>query len=445
MRLMGSLVWQRSSLFIGGQVLASERAENVVTPGVDPVPIGSVPPLGDVPSQMYAQVIRPERYGDPALAFKPEVVPTPMLDPDEVLIAVMAAGINYNNVWAARGYPVDQVAVRQRRGERETFHIGGSDVSGIVYAIGSAVVGVSIGDHVVAHHGWWDSDDPWVQRGKDPMIAPSARIYGYDTNYGSFGQFTRVQGHQVLPKAAHLSWEEAAAPTLVGTTAYRMLHGWQGNTVAVGDVVLVWGGSGGLGTQAIQLASIAGAFPVAVVSGPERGQYATKFGAVGWINRLDFGHWGIPPRVDDAIGQKEWLTEARAFGKQIWNVVGSRQDPGIVFEHPGAATIPTSIFVCEAGGMVVICAGTTGYDALVDLRYHWTRQKRLQGSHGTNDTQAKAYNDLILSGALDPALGRTITFDEIGPAHAAMGRGEEVFGNVSALIGAASPGLGKDD
>ena len=416
--------------------------KSVVTPGLELTPLGELPPLGQVPAQMHAQLVRPGRYGDPAQAFVPEVVSTPDIGPDEVLVAVMAAGINYNNVWAARGYPVDQVAVRQRRGEVEDFHVGGSDASGIVYAVGSDVEGLEIGEEVVVHPGWWSADDPWIARGKDAMIAPSARIYGYDTNYGSFGQFTRVQAHQVMPKAAHLTWEQAAAPTLVGTTAYRMLHGWAGNTVAENDVVLVWGGSGGLGSQAIQLARLAGAIPVAVVSEPERGEYAEKFGAAGWINRRDFDHWGIPPLVDDVAAQKAWTAGARTFGKRIWEIVGRRQDPAIVFEHPGSATVPTSIFVCEPGGMVVICAGTTGYDAMVDLRYHWTRQKRFQGSHGTNDDQAHAYNDLVVAGQIDPALGRTIKFDEIPAAHAAMGRGEEVFGNISALVGAPRPNTG---
>lgn len=421
---------------------SEDGRRSVVTPGVDPVEIGQLPPVGQVPSHMHVQAVRPDRYGDPLTAFQHEVVETPRIGPDEVLIGVMAAGINYNNVWAARGYPVDQVAVRQRRGEVEDFHVGGSDASGIVYAVGDNVTDVEVGQEVVTHPGWWDADDPWVKAGRDPMIASSARIYGYDTNYGSFGQFTRVQSHQVLKKAPHLSWAQAAAPTLVGTTAYRMLHGWSGNTVSEGDVVLVWGGSGGLGTQAIQLVKLAGGIPVAVVSDAERGRYAESVGAAGWINRRDFDHWGIPPLVDDAAGQKAWTASARAFGKEIWNIVGERRDPAIVFEHPGESTIPTSIFVCQPGGMVVICAGTTGYNAMVDLRYHWTRQKRLQGSHGTNDEQAIAYNELVLAGKIDPCLGRVVSFDEIGQAHAAMGRGDSVFGNMVALVGAADPKQG---
>jgi crotonyl-CoA carboxylase/reductase len=405
-------------------------------------PIGSLPPLNQVPEKMVAQVIRPERYGDPVTAFQVEQVTVPEPKPHEVLITVMAAGINYNNVWAARGVPIDVIRIRQKMGEPYGFHIGGSDVAGIVYAFGDQVDGLTIGDKVVVHHGYWDLDDPWVQAGKDPMLAPSARIWGYNTNFGSFGQFCLAQSHQVLPKAPHLTWEEAAAPTLVGTTAYRMLFGWDGNVLKEGDVVLVWGGSGGLGSQAIQLANVHGARAVAVVSDVDRGEFCKKLGAVGYINRKDFSHWGIPPHWTDTGGQKEWVSGCRAFGKAIWDVLGEKRNPDIVFEHPGEATIPTSIFVCETGGMVVICAGTSGYSANVDLRYHWVRQKRLQGSHGSNDQQAAAYNQLVVDGKIDPCVGKVYNFEDIGKAHADMEAGKTVFGNRVALVGAHEVGLG---
>jgi crotonyl-CoA carboxylase/reductase len=126
-------------------------------------------------------------------------------------------------------------------------------------------------------------------------------------------------------------------------------------------------------------------------------------------------------------------------------VVGERRAPRIVLEHPGEATIPTSVFVCAPGGMVVICAGTTGYSATVDLRYQWVFQKRLQGSHGSNDEQAYAYNDLVRQGAIDPAVGEVLPFADIGRAHYEMGEGIEVFGNRVALVGAPHAGLGRAD
>ncbi|MCP5098936.1 MAG: crotonyl-CoA carboxylase/reductase [Chloroflexi bacterium] len=407
------------------------------------LPIGTLPPLGEVPTKMFAQTVRQDRFGDPRTAFQIEEIDVPEIKANEVLIATMAAGINYNNVWAARGIPIDVIRIRQKMGEPYDFHIGGSDVSGIIYAVGEAVDTVSIGDEVVVHHGHWNLDDPWIKAGKDPMIAPSASIWGYNTNFGSFGQFCVAQAHQVMPKAPHLTWEEAAAPSLVGTTAYRMLFGWDGNTVQEDDVVLVWGGSGGLGGQAIQLAKVHGARAVAVVSDDERGEYCKSLGAVGYINRKNFDHWGIPPHWTDGAGQKAWTAGCRAFGKAIWEVLGERRSPNIVFEHPGEATIPTSVFVCEAGGMVVICAGTTGYSASVDLRYHWVRQKRLQGSHGSNDEQAYAYNQLVVDGKIDPCLGDLYSFKNIGQAHYDMEEGKVVYGNRVALVGASERGLGK--
>jgi len=184
----------------------------------DSYPIGSMPPTGEVPNKMFAQVVRQDHFGDPRQAFQTEEIDVPELKPYEVLIGVMAAGINYNNVWAARGIPIDVIRIRQKIGEPYDFHIGGSDVAGIVYAVGSEVKDVKVGEEVVVYHGYWNTEDPWIEAGKDPKIAPSAVIWGYNTNFGSFGQFCVAQSHQVLPKAAHLTWEEAAAPTLVGKT-----------------------------------------------------------------------------------------------------------------------------------------------------------------------------------------------------------------------------------
>ena len=409
------------------------------------VSLGALPSPGTVPAKMLAQVVRQDRFGDPRAAFMPEEVATPRPGAGEVLVAVMAAGVNFNNVWAARGEPVDVIGQRQRAGRPEDFHIGGSDASGIVWELGADVSGIRVGDEVIVHPGYWAPDDPWVIAGRDPMVSPSARIWGYDAeiNYGSFAQFCLVQAHQVLPKADHLSWAEAAAPTLVGTTAYRMLHGWQGNEIAAGDLVLVWGGSGGVGGQAIQLTRHAGGRAIAVVSSEERGDYCMKLGAIGYIDRRQFNHWGVPPAWTDAVGQKAWLGEARRFGKAIWDIAGARVSPQLVFEHPGEATVPTSNFVCADGGMVVICAGTTGYSAMVDVRYLWTRQKRFQGSHGTNDAQARAYNDLIREGAIDPCLGRVVPFHELGKVHWEMGEGATPPGNTVVLVNATDGDEGR--
>ncbi len=250
-----------------------------------------------------------------------------------------------------------------------------------------------------------------------------------------------MQAHQCLPKPEHLTWEAAAAYMLVGATAYRMLTHWTPHSVQPGDVVLVWGGSGGLGTMAIQITKALGGRAVAVTSSDEKGEYCKRLGAVGYINRKQFDHWGMPPHWTDTEGYNRWVQGARAFGKALWDVLGERKNPRIVFEHPGEDTIPTSIFVVDNGGMVVICAGTTGYSAVVDLRYLWMRQKRLQGSHFANDEQCAGLNQLVIDKKVDPGLSQTYSFQEVGHVHQLMYEGKQPDGNMAVLVNAPRTGL----
>jgi crotonyl-CoA carboxylase/reductase len=408
--------------------------------GKDLYEIGDLPPVGEVPAQMHAQLVRPERFGEPSVAIQDEVIDVPELGPHDALVAVMAAGVNFNNVWAARGIPVDVTKGQARWGEPTDFHIVGSDASGIVWAVGSEVTNVQVGERVVVHAGQWNPDDPHVRSGGDPGLAASFRVWGYDSCWGSFSQFTKVQAHQCLPKADHLTWEEAAAPTLTGATAYRMLHGWPPHTVQPGDVVLVWGGSGGLGSLAVQLVKEAGGIAVAVVGSNEKGEYAKSLGAVGYVNRKEYDHWGVPPAWDSP-DWKGWFDGAKAFGKAIWDALGEKRSPRIVFEHPGQDTIPTSNFVCDRGGMIVICAGTTGYDTMIDVRYLWFMQKRYQGSHLFNDDQARAFNDLVIEGKVQTTLGSVYRYEQTGEVHQLMGDGNLPEGNVAVLVDAPQEGL----
>ncbi len=407
--------------------------------------IGEAPPLGEVPAKMHGWLIRPERFGEPNQAFQQEVIDTPDIADDEVLVYVMAAGVNYNNVWAGLGVPINVIGARNKAGEPEDFHIGGSDASGIVYKVGKDVTNVKVGDEVVMHCGTWQKNCEMEQKGKDPMYDATFKIWGYETNYGSFAQFTKVQDHQCLPKPKHLNWEEAAAYMLVGATAYRMLMGWAPNQVKKDDAVLVWGGAGGLGCMAIQIARAMEAKPIAVVSDDSKFEYCEKLGAIGCVNRKNYDHWGMLPHWKDNEAYGQWAKGARQFGKDLWEVLGERRGMDIVFEHPGETTVPTSIFVCETGGMVVICAGTTGYNATIDLRYHWMRQKRFQGSHFANDDQAKGINDLVIEGKVDPCLSRAFSYSELAESHQLMYENKHPHGNMSILVGAKDFGLGVKD
>ena len=402
--------------------------------------LGEMPPLGQVPKRMYASVIRPVRYGEPKKAFAVETVDVPKAGPGQVLVWVMAAGVNYNNVWAGLGRPVDVVAARRKRNSaEENFHIGGSDASGIVWSVGAGVSNVKVGDEVVLSCAMFDFNAPDIKAGADPITSTSAKIWGYEENWGSFAQFTLADAYQCHPKPKQHSWESAAAYMLVGATAYRQLLGWAPNNLRAGDPVLIWGGSGGLGSMAIQIVRAKGGIPIAVVSSKDKFDYCIKLGAHGVIDRSDpaFTHWGRLPDLDDNDAFATWMAGANAFRAKWSEVLGSKRGPRIVLEHPGEATIPTSMLLCDNAGMVVICAGTTGFNADVDLRYLWMRQKRLQGSHFANIDQCRELNDMVIRGEVDPALSKVFPFEETGLAHQLMFENRHPPGNMAIKVNVA--------
>ncbi len=395
--------------------------------------VGEMPPAFHVPEKMYAWAIRRERHGRPNTAMQVEVVPTPAIGDDEVLVLVMAAGVNYNGVWAALGTPISPFD-----GHKAEYHVAGSDASGVVWAVGRKVKRWKPGDEVVIHCNQDDGDDEECNGG-DPMYSTSQRIWGYETPDGSFAQFCRVQSRQLMARPKHLTWEEAGCYVLTLATAYRMLFGHRPHVLRPGDNVLVWGASGGLGVFATQLCATAGANAIGVISDESKRDYVMSMGAKAVLNRKDFNCWGqLPPVNGPDFG--DYMKECRKFGKAIWDVTGKR-DVDMVFEHPGESTIPVSVFLVKRGGMVVICAGTTGYNLTMDARFLWMRQKRVQGSHFANLMQASQANQLVIERRIDPCLSEVFPWDGIPDAHEKMMNNQHMPGNMGVLVTAQRPGL----
>jgi crotonyl-CoA carboxylase/reductase len=386
---------------------------------------------GELPATMAAWVIRQEREGQPIDAFQIEEIEVPEPGPFEVTVRVMAAGVNYNNVWAALGKPVSVF----RSHPEEDHHIGGSDASGIVWKVGAGVTRWKPGDEVVIHCNQASYEDPEVH-GLDPLAAPSQKIWGYETSWGSFAQFTKVQAQQLLHKPKHLNWEEAASYALVYFTAYRMLI--DQCKMQAGDKVLIWGAAGGLGVFATQLCAAAGVQSVGVVSSAEKGQLVEQLGATGWIDRNEFK--GMMRRGGESPDEeKARFAESRRFGKAVKEILGD--SPNIVFEHVGMATFPTSVFVVKPFGKVVICGATSGYDLDFDVRYLWMRQKQIIGSHFANAWECTKANELIEQGLIRPVLWRTMGFEGVAEAHQLM-LDNKHLGKISILVGAPEEGLG---
>ncbi|MDD7909381.1 crotonyl-CoA carboxylase/reductase [Pseudovibrio exalbescens] len=396
--------------------------------------IGEIPPLGHVPKNMYAWTIRKERHGAPEDAMVKEVIPTWKLDSHEVLVLVMAAGVNYNGIWASLGEPMSPLD-----GHQMPYHVAGSDAAGIVWAVGSKVRRWKVGDEVVVHCNQDDGDDEDCNGG-DPMFSASQRIWGYETPDGSFAQFTRVQAQQLMDRPRHLTWEESACYTLTLATAYRMLFGHAPHILKPGQNVLIWGASGGLGVFGVQLAAAAGANPIGIISDEDKRDYVMSLGARAVINRKNFNCWGRLPTVNSEDFEN-WQSEARRFGKAIWAVTGKGNDVDLVFEHPGEMTFPVSTMVVKRGGMVVFCAGTTGFNLTFDARYVWMRQKRIQGSHFAHLKQASEANQFVIDRRIDPCMSEVFSWEDIPKAHTKMWKNQHMPGNMAVLVNSPRPGL----
>jgi crotonyl-CoA carboxylase/reductase len=388
---------------------------------------------GELPGTMTAWVIREERQGEPRDAFQIEEIEVPEPGAFEVIVRVMAAGVNYNNVWAARGVPVSVF----RYHPDEDHHIGGSDASGVVWKVGEGVTQWQPGDEVVIHCNQSSYED-YETHGLDPLASPSQRIWGYETSWGSFAQFTKVQAQQLLPKPKNLAWEEAACYGLTYFTAYRMLI--DRCNVQAGQKVLIWGAAGGLGVFATQLCELNGADACGVVSSDEKGKLVEQLGARGFINRNDFGFERKGGETPDE--EKARFKEMRRFGGAVREILGD--DPDIVFEHVGQATFPTSVFVCKRFGKVVICGATSGYTLDFDVRYLWMRQKEIIGSHFANAYQANEANKLMAAGKIRPVLWRVMPFEGVAEAHQLM-RENKHQGKIAILVGAEQEGLGRTE
>src|SRR4051794_932036 len=399
---------------------------------VDLTQISSVPTApGELPDTMAAWVIRQEREGEPKDAFQIEEIAVPEPEAFEVVVRVMAAGVNFNNVWAALGKPVSVFRMHP-----EDHHIGGSDASGIVWKVGPGVTRWQPGDEVVIHCNQASYEDPEVH-GLDPLAAPSQKIWGYETTWGSFAQFTKVQAQQLLPKPPHLGWEEAASYGLTYFTAYRMLV--DRAELQAGHRVMIWGAAGGLGVFATQLCVAAGARCVGIVSSPEKGALLEQLGATGWIDRSDFT--GMMRRGGETVDEERArFAVTREFAKRVKQILGDA--PDIVFEHVGKATFPTSIFTVKPFGKIVICGATSGYDLDFDVRYLWMRQKQIIGSHFANAWQCHKANRLIDSGLIRPVLWRTMGFDQVAEAHQLM-HDNQPLGKIAVLVGATDEGQGR--
>ena len=411
--------------------------------------VGSMP----VPESYRAVVVRssevemfagvPSSEKDPRKSLHVEDVPTPELGPGEALVAVMASAINYNTVWTSIFEPVPTFTFLKRYAKTSPlaqrhdrpYHVVGSDAAGVVLRVGPGVTRWQPGDEVVAHCLSVELEE--AAGHDDTLLDPEQRIWGFETNFGGLAELALVKANQLMPKPRHLSWEEAACPGLVNSTAYRQLVSHHGAQMKQGDTILIWGASGGLGSYATQLAINGGGVPVCVVSSPAKAEICRSMGAELVIDRAaeGFRFWKDEHTPDPS----EW----RRFGERIRELTGG-DDPDIVFEHPGRETFGASVFVARRGGTIVTCASTSGYQHSYDNRYLWMNVKRIIGSHFANYREAWEANRLVARGRIHPTLSKTYPLAETGQAAYEVHRNTHQ-GKVGVLCLAPTEGLGVRD
>ncbi len=421
---------------------------------------------GDTPKEDFAHLAVPESYRgvtvhkdetamfegrasrdkDPRESLHIDEVPTPELGPGEAIVAVMASALNYNTVWSSIFEPVSTFSFLERYGRTSPlasrhdlpYHVLGSDLAGVVLRTGAGGQRWQPGDEVVAHCLSVELESP--DGHNDTMLDPEQRIWGFETNFGGLAELALVKTNQLMPKPRHLTWEEAASPGLVNSTAYRQLVSANGANMKQGDIVLIWGASGGLGSYATQLALNGGATPVCIVSSPGKAAIARSMGAELVIDRSaatgeNYRFW----KDDNTQDPKEW----NRFGKHIRELTGG-DDVDIVFEHPGRETFGASVYVTRRGGTIVTCASTSGFLHEYDNRYLWMSLKRIIGSHFANYREAWEANRLVSRGRIHPTLSRTYPLAETGQAAYDVHRNAHQ-GKVGVLCLASEEGLGVRD
>jgi crotonyl-CoA reductase len=384
----------------------------------------------------------PVETRDPRKTIHVQEVPTPALDHGEVLIAVMASSINYNTVWSALFEPVPTFRFLRMNGRLSPeaarhdlpYHVLGSDLSGVVLRTGPGVREWKPGDEVVAHCLQPDLQTPGGH--DDTLLDPGQRVWGYETNFGGLAEISLIKANQLMPKPAHLTWEEAASLGVALSTAYRQLVSHHGAAMKQGQRVLIWGAAGGVGAYATQLALNGGAIPICVVSSQAKAELCRSMGADLVIDRSaeNFTFWDEQdqPRLGD------W----NRFRNRIRDLAGG--DPDIVIEHPGRDTFGVSVMVVARGGSVVTCASTTGYMHTYDNRHLWMQVKRIVGSHMANYSEAWAANELVVQGSIHPVLSQSYTLDAVGEATRDVGSNSH-HGKVGVLCLAERGGLGVRD
>ena len=329
-------------------------------------------------------------------------IPQPEPKSNEVIFKVKSAALNYDDIWGMRGKPL---AI-------PLPHISGTDAAGEITAIGSDVKNFKIGDRVVSHGNMSCRVCKACTDGRE-YDCRKRSIWGFETGplWGGYCEFTHLPEVNVVKIPENVSYDQAAAASMTLLTSWHMLIGRA--KIQPGQIVLIMGGSSGVGNYGIQIAKLFGCTVISTAS-PDKLDKLLELGADYVVNH----------RNDD------WHKEVRSIAKKIPKSLGDVPGVDVIFEHIGGTHWNKELTLLNYGGTIVTTGATTGYDAKTDLRQIFFKGINILGS--TQGTRAELEQGLywMSQGKIKSVIDSVYSLEQAAEAHTKMLKGKGLFGKI---------------
>ena len=311
--------------------------------------------------------------------------PDPEPGPEDVVLRVGAASLNYHDIFTRNGMPGITVPMPA---------IMALDFSGEIVDVGKAVTDWKAGDRVMV--------DPVDRVGPGGLVG--------EVSHGGLAEYCRVATHHLVPLPDSISYETAACLPVAYGTAIRMMYTI--GDVQAGEKVMILGASGGVGTGAVQLAKRRGCEVIACASSKRKLDRLAEIGADRLVNYIDedFVKW---------VYQNYGKPHRRQFEKGL----------DVIVNFTGGDTWVKSLKVLHRGGKVLTCGATAGFDPTEDLRYIWSFELKVLGSNGWMRDDLLELIRLLEDGSLKPVIDKCLPLEDVNEAFRLL-EDREVFGKV---------------